>query len=352
MTGTRMAGRNRRGMRRLGSLLLAAVILGGLSVCASEVPVKLLVGESLREVVLLGMARDQVSYRPKDVARGVQASMPVGDIREARFEIEYDTGAVFDAAREQRFGRAAALILSAVAPALPYLSLPENNAVRPAFEAASYLVRAARQLEAEGGDENREAVQRRYTQALGVFDAAAKADWLFEGEIAALRAAECLVFLGRLLEAETRLNQARKPVEDDGAYGVYQLVRARLHFAYGEWRDAADALVRVVVFDNKNADVFADALLLYGICHEEMFLVHRARDIYYEVARLFTGTEWGDEAMARLAFLMDNDLTAQKEEARIARVFFGIEEDMDEKARSLLEKHRAMNDQPDRPSGD
>jgi len=353
MTWIPKAGNGRQGMARwMGFFLLAVILRGGLSAAASEVPAQLLVGDSVREVVLLGMARDQVTYRPVEVERGIQASVPVRDIRETRFEIDFDGGAVFDAVREQRFGHAAALILSAVAPALPYLALPENNAVRPAFEAANYLVRAARQLEAEGGEANREAVQRRYTQALGIFDAVAKADWLYEGELAALRSAECLVLLGRLLEAETRLNQARRPVEDDGAYGVYQLVRARLHFAYREWRDAADALVRVVVFDNKSADVFADALLLYGICHEEMFLVHRARDIYYEVARLFTGTEWGDEALARLGFLMDNDLTAQEEEARIARVFFGIEEDMNEKARALLEKYRTVNDTPDTASGD
>lgn len=334
------------------ALFLASALMTVAATSFAEVNARLLAGESIREVVVLSVDRNQLTYRPKDVARGVSANMRLDEIRETRFDIEIDEGAVFDAARERDWERAAALILRAAAPTLPFLALPENDTVRPLFRAGNYLLRAGRQMEELGDEEDTEAIRRRYEQALSIFDQVAKAEWLFEGELAALRAIECLIHLDRPLDAEARLRRVRVPVVDDGAYGLYQLVTARLHVAYSEWRDAIDALTHVVVFDNKNAGIFADALLLYGICHEEMFQVHRARDIYYEVARLFARTEWGEQAFDRLAFLMDNDLTAQDEPPRITRVFFGIEEDMNEKAQDLLNEYRSMKDDPDPSSGD
>ena len=76
-----------------------------------------------------------------------------------------------------------------------------------------------------------------------------------------------------------------------------------------------------------------------------MFDAYRARDVYYELARLFPGTEWQDLATARLRHIMAAGTTTEKEETSIANVFFGLDEDMNAKARELLSSPATAEDE-------
>ena len=63
---------------------------------------------------------------------------------------------------------------------------------------------------------------------------------------------------------------------------------------------------------------------------------YRARDVYYEVAKLFPDTEWAKSAREHLQFIMDKGLTKDKEKSDIEIVFFGLNEDVNAKATALL----------------
>lgn len=331
-------------MRRLLYILLlgcmAVVFVGELQ---AAVEAEIETEKGFRDVVLVKIEDGQLFYRLPDAPEGVTAALGVDQIRSATFDMEYDRIAVFEYENRKNWVGAARVILKKALPTLPFLALPGNNAVEPAFAAGQYLERAAHHYRREGG-EKREASDKIYEQAVRVLDSVAAADWNYLAEPAKLKAIGCRVMLGQMTEAERAFEQARRPEPYDGAFGQYWLTRGRLLKVKGEPRAACDALAKTVIFDSKNVGVFADALLLFGNCHEEITEYHRARDIYFELGRLFTGTEWGRAGIERLRYIMDNDLAADREKVNIAKVFFGREEDMNLLAKQFLDELEQKKD--------
>lgn len=320
--------------------LIALIMVGFLAAgdLFAEVEAEVETEKGYKKLVLKEIEDGSLVYRPPDVERGVEASLALEEIRSVRFELDYDSTEVFKNEQERQWVKAARGILESTMPTLPFLALPENNAVEPAFRAGQLLERAAHAYERRGDEGDATRAQKLYKQARQVLNAVGRAEWNYLSEPAGLKAVGCKVALGDIDSAEKELKKKREPDPYDGAYGQYWLTKARLLFAQGEVRPACNAVAKTVVFDNKNSMIFSDALLFFGRCHEEMTDFHRARDIYYEVARLFTNTEWGKIAVQRLEYIMDNDLTAEKEKSNIAKVFFGIDEDMNEKSNELLKK--------------
>jgi len=94
-------------------------------------------------------------------------------------------------------------------------------------------------------------------------------------------------------------------------------------------------------------ETFPDALLLSARCDEELLEPYRARDIYYEVAKLFPRTDWAAVAVERLHGLMNQGLTREKEKSPIENVFFKTGDDINKLVEALfkdLEKPPAAED--------
>lgn len=290
-----------------------------------------------REVFLLGRSGPDVIYRTPNAPPGVSATMKPDAIQRAEFDIKLDERQVFSLARRREWRAAAQAILPAIQPALPYLDLPENNAVEHAMTAGLYLRKAA-QLAARGDVRAREDAPRFLTAAYNVLVAAGRASWHYYGDVARIRAVLCLIDLGRLDDAERELNRGREPEQGDAAYGPYWLARGELLFARRKYLEAMDAAVRAVLYETKDVETFPDALILTARCYEELNELHRTRDIYYEVARLFRGTDWGDLALDRLRRIQREGMASEKEEAILTAVFFGSDEDMDEIIKKFLEE--------------
>ncbi|MDZ4198889.1 MAG: hypothetical protein U1E27_06340, partial [Kiritimatiellia bacterium] len=124
----------------------------------------------------------------------------------------------------------------------------------------------------------------------------------------------------------------------DGAFGVYALARARLTYARGDSRAALDLLIPSILYENKDVDVFPESLMLSAECYEDILEIHRTRDVYYEIARLFPGTEWAVEARQRLWTIHRNQMTKETEDVDVVAVFFAGKEDMDEVVAEYLDK--------------
>lgn len=318
-------------------ILIAVLATACASGAQSAVIAEVETGGEFRELKLIGIEDGELAYSAPDAPEGVQAGLDVGQVDSVVFDLEFNPAEVFQAERERNWLDAARIILKSTLPTLPFLALPENNAVEPAFRAGELLERAAHYYHREGGGQ-RETSAKIYEQARKVLAAVARADWNYLAEPARLKAIGCQVMIGQVDEAEKALSAARVPQPYDGAYGQYWLTKGRLLLAKGEARAACNALAKAVVFDSKNVGVFPDALLLFGKSHEELTEYHRARDIYYELGRLFTRTEWGEKGIDRLRYIMENDLTADREKSNIAKVFFGIEEDMNAKSKEFLDR--------------
>ena len=299
-----------------------------------------------QDLYLVRHTGDQLFFHIPNAPANAISGIKFDTIKGAEFAVEIDDTAVFEAIRLRQWKKAATLLLDVVTPCLPFLDLPQNNAADPALDAGLYLMRAAAAAREPDGAVT-PAATALYEQALQIFTQVMRAEWYPGRERARLRAALCQTACGRLDEAGKLIEAARIPEPGDGDYGLHALARATLLFAQGKTMEACNAASRSVAFENKDTQVFPDALLLSARCHEELMDYYRARDIYFEVSRLFAATEWGDQAYAKLSFIMDNKLTAEKEKANIAKVFFGSEEDMDKVVRAYIKLRQGTNKQPE-----
>jgi tetratricopeptide (TPR) repeat protein len=297
---------------------------------------RLKVADKRLNVVLVGLQADRVQFHYVEDPRVVTA-VKVSDVQSVRFLIEYNREDVARAAARNDWGTAARLLYDGSRQTLPYLVLPENNAAALCLEAGSYLIRAAAVKSGCGPTAaERKRAEAEYRAAQGILEAVAAASWFDGAEAARIKAIFCLIQQDRLEEAARRLEELSVPGRLDDSCGVYWLTRAQLAFARGEARAALGDVVQSILLESKDLDSFPDALLLSGRCYDALEQPYRARDVYYEIARLFGGTHWAAFARVRLQDILERGLTREAEKAPIENVFFGIDEDVNAKAAELL----------------
>lgn len=326
-------------------LLLAALLLAaGSGSATAQAPAgaaprplaRLRIGEKRFDAILVAIQADRLQFCYAENPAAVMG-VKVSDVRSATFKLEYSRSDVTQAAGRADWDAAARLLYAACAPTLPFLVLPENNAAAPSLQAGTYLWRAAMAKSRFGPTPpDRRRAEAELRAAQGIFERVAAAAWFDGAESARLWAIACLVLQDRLDDAAARLADCSVPGPGDDSRGVYWLTRAQLAFARGQPRDALGDVVQTLLFDSQDLDTFPDALLLSGRCYEALDQHYRARDVYYESARLFQGTHWGEFARGRLRDVMTAGRTRAKEPTPIANVFFGIEDDVNAKADELL----------------
>ncbi|NQT94122.1 MAG: hypothetical protein HQ559_15275 [Lentisphaerae bacterium] len=269
--------------------------------------------------------------------RGKRKTMRPERVEHAYFDIDPDRHAVYEHVRKENWAGAVKILLAAVRPALPYMELPGNNAADLALKAGTYMMKAARQKrDAAATDEEREASDERYKAAFSLLRYPGDAEWYEGNIIARLLRIQCLLALNKPRTASKQLTEFPEPVIGSTGYGLYWLVHAQVGLQNRDYRSSLDGAVKSLSFENKDVETFPDALLVSARCYEELQNWHRARDVYYEVARIFPGTAWASAARGRLEFIVDEGLTEEEEEKQIENVFFGQKEDMNKLVKGLL----------------
>jgi tetratricopeptide (TPR) repeat protein len=304
------------------------------------------------DVYLLERKGETLFYRPPNVPAGVMAQLRFADVQDANFVIEIDEAAVFNAVRERKWSTAAQLMLPQVTPALPFLDLPGNNGADAALKAAQYVAEAGRAIMRAGGEANVKLGHQRLAQARELLDRVAAVTWYPGSAEARLRSVQCLLDQGKREDAAQAMDRALAPAPGSEEFGLYWLTKARLDYEGKNLAGAVDAAARSLAFQNKDMETFVEASMLSARCYEDLLEMHRARDLYYEVARLFAGTEAGERAKARLEFIMRNGLTKEKEAANLAKVFFGTEEDLDALAEQFLSGKTSQKPAPPESKGE
>jgi tetratricopeptide (TPR) repeat protein len=331
--------------RYANALVLAVMVgLGGprLSVAqTSAVPpsvqAKLMFGKDEKEVDLVGREKSMVFYRPRGGPVGASLSAKLAEITEGEFVVELDGGAASKALMAEDWPAAVALLLPVAMPLLPYLDIPQNNGVGIALQAGQSMMKSARNLMQAGGA-SMERATNAYVRARQVLKAVGTAEWTPDFELGRLNAVQCLIAIGDLKRAAKELEEARVPDPGDECFGLYWLAQAQLQYAKGKTRLAMDAAVKSLVFDNKNIETFPDALFMTGRCYEDLLEWYRARDVYYEIAKLFPLTSHAGIAREKLKFLMDKGVTKEKEKSAVESVFFGLDEDVNLLVKALLSR--------------
>lgn len=292
------------------------------------VNVRLWIDKDSRDVALAGCGEDAVQV--SGMAAGAPAArIEIAKITRAEFTFDFDPSDLGRAVRRNDWPGAVRLLQPVLAPALPYLALPENNAAQPALQLGTYMMRAAdRTLRDAKDDADREKAARQYTAAYDVFRYCARAQWCTVGQLGVLKGCRALLAIKKPITAERYVKDMTEPMPGDAAYGHYWLVRGEIAYRAGRYRDAMDAVLKSVCFENKDVETFPDALLLSAGCYEELMEPYRARDVYYEVAKLFPRTDWAATAIAHLHAIMDRGLTKEKEVSPIENVFFKTGDDI------------------------
>ena len=317
-------------------------LLRGRHFTAAKRPVKARLwtdDDKILATVLLGRADGEVVYAKPDSPGKLEGVLPLAKIQRAAFEVAPDYDALVKARRNRDDPAVCRVLAAAYAPTYPFLDLPGNNAVEPVATLASTMMQvAAKTRRTADTDEARARAGRQYESAGEVLSSLAEArNWSPEGQLAVIKFCECLLARGKVKTAAFHLDEFPEPMPGDAAYGHYWLARGLLAEERGDTREALRAAILSVDFDNKNGESFPAALMLSARSYEELEEWHRARDIYFEVAQLFQNTDWGDDACARLRFILDSGKTAGREsDQAIENAFFGVTEDIDKLARDFL----------------
>jgi len=269
---------------------------------------------------------------------GRMRKLALEKVESAYYRIEIDRYVVHQHKRRQNWAGAVNALMKAIKPCLLYLDLPGNNAAEIALDTGDCMMKAAGAATgAAKTDEERAAAEEQYKAAYSLYRYVMEAEWFSGSQVARIRRVQCLLALNKPKTAAHYFNAIDRPFVGDLSYGFYWLVKAQLALVEEDYQGAMDAAVNSVCFENKDVNTFPDALLVTAQCYEELQNWHRARDVYYEVARVFPNTEWSGAARKRLRFIMKEGHTTEKEDKLIEHVFFGLDEDMNEMAKELLQ---------------
>ncbi len=302
------------------------------------ITVKIRSGKRTRTITLIGRKSDAVLFTEKQDGLGTRFSLPIDKIDELVFDLKIDELTVYRYTSKKDWHGAVQYLSPIVKPTLDYLDIPDNNAVEAGLRLGVYMMKDAQasSLQAKTDEQNRRA-KNKYVYAYNTLKKVALAKWSPVSDLAELRKIECLLALKKPKTAARNLSYIQEPEISDIAYGRYWLDAARIQMAKRNYREALDAAVKSICFQNKDIETFPDALLISAQCYEELQNWYRARDVYYEVARIFPGTEWSKIATRRLRFIMQKGFTAKKEVSPIQNVFFGVNENMNEIIKEFLE---------------
>lgn len=300
----------------------------------AEITAKMGAGEpQSREVEFVGRQGKTLSYRDKGGPKEASLSIDLTTVISVDFEFKIETETLNRALLARNWSGVATTLWPEISPLTPYLDITDNNAAGLAYTMGSAMIRVADGHRSARADDK---ARRLYLEAIKVFESLKKAEWFEDAGVARMKSALCYIALTNYPQAEAILKETDSPEIGDASWGLYWFVQASLKHARGDARGAMNAVTKSLTFENKDIDIFPDALMLSAQLYEDLLEPYQARDVYYEVAKIFPGTEWATNARTHLKFILDKGLTKGKQNAPVEMVFFGLKDDVNAKAAALL----------------
>ncbi len=291
---------------------------------------------------LVGRDRTHLILAP-DADGNTGGRIPAATVAAVDFALDYDRFEVTRAMAKNDWPKAIKILTGAYSPTYIYLDLPENNAIEGAMDLATTMMKFARRTKRNAKtDAERALAVQQYEAAYKVFQACSKAEWSSYGAVGMLKGCRCLLAIDaeKAKTAKRRIDDMEEPTPGDDSYGHYWLLKGEIAHLGGDITNAMDAAVKSLCFENKDVETFPDALMLSADCYERLGNFYRARDVYFEVAKLFPETDWAEDALTRLEAVMASGKTSKKEAATAESTFFGLEEDMNALAEALIKERR------------
>jgi tetratricopeptide (TPR) repeat protein len=298
-----------------------------------------------KEVTFLGRQENMILMQGTQLG-SVAIQLDKAKILRCEFDLDFDRLAVSTALQNNDWASAVRVMTPVIRSALPYLDVPDNNGLELAMELGLYMMNSAA-LELRNAADSNAVVRahRQYEVAYAIFKSAGRADWSTDCRLAVLKGCRALLKQNKVEQAVVDFETVDEPDAEDVSFGHYWLVRGEIHFIKGQIREALEAACKSIVLANKDVETFPDALMLSAFCYNKLGRPHRARDVFYEVAVIFAGTDWSTDALAELIKIMDAKTTLEKEKSPLENVFFNVTEDMNKLATELI-KARVKKEPP------
>jgi tetratricopeptide (TPR) repeat protein len=295
-----------------------------------DVSIRLTSGDKATTVTACGFSKTFIVIKAGSGTSTATSQIDISQIDSAWFtDLRINYGDVATYTRKKQWKRAFNFMFSSLKPYLPYLNLPDNNAIDSTYQMATYLMyECDKNHRFAETPEQKEYVASQYEYAYNLYRYLRRADWTYYGLLSELNGIKCLIRMGKLQTAEYKLAALDKPVAGDISMGIYWLNKSYIAWEQTNYPSAMDAAVMSVDFENKDVDTFPDALLMTAQCYGKLGNWYRARDVYYEIAKIFPNTEWEETALLNLKDIMDKQLTEKEEKMPLENVFFGFSEDI------------------------
>jgi tetratricopeptide (TPR) repeat protein len=304
------------------------------SVVNAELTVTARNGEKqTREVELVNRQGPKLAYRDKDGPKEASLNINVSEITSLDFNLPIESEPFTRALANRDWTVVATTLWPVITPLMPYIDLPDNNAAGFAYIMGSAMIKVA---DGHRKTNATDKASRLYQEAHKVLAVLARTEWFEQAQAAQIKGVLCLIALTNIPLAEAQLKALQAPEIGDATWGIYWYAQALLKAARGDPRGAMNAVTRSLTFENKDIDIFPDALMLSAKLYEDLLEPYQARDVYYEVAKVFPNTEWSTAAREHLKFIMDKGLTKGKEKTQVEMVFFGLKDDVNALATALL----------------
>lgn len=200
---------------------------------------------------LLGRRGDVVLARPSGAQAGT-VSFRINALRAVRFALPANREPYAAAVREGQWRKAAAWMKPWIAPLLPYLDLPDNNALAVAIQYADAL--------RSGGE---------FADALSVYERIRACATPALADRMALWSAYCELERKNWDEADARWQAVKPPPHHSDAFLLYHLIGGRLLLRQHRPTDALDHLAQGAALGELENDLYPENLFtLAGVYRE------------------------------------------------------------------------------------
>lgn len=237
-------------MRTLCAISLLMAALHGTSIGQGLPVVVVLKKGGAQEVVLVGRTDNGVRLQPKGAGGGDYVAT-FDQIDEVRFVLPSGLNRAQDAWNQSQWDLVATILRPVVAPLVPYLDLPNNNAVTLATYLADALRRAGK-----------------FDEALAYYDRMRLLATASAAAQAGIWTAHCHVMANRTDQAWKTVQSVNVPKDNDELQALAQYVRAQVRFAQKDYLATIDEVARGISFSRMESESYPEMLFLAAQCYE------------------------------------------------------------------------------------
>lgn len=285
---------------------LSLFILGSQALHAQGLQVAIRgVRNDVSDYTLVGRADRMLRVMPKGKGSG-EMLLNVKDIVEVRFALPPALTQAMQAYSGGLYDQAAALMRPIAMPLMPYLDLPNTNAIAIVMAYADIL---------RSG--------RKYDDAFAIYEKLKVLPKSPTTLRASILSAQCLASTGKLEAAQKALD-ANEPIKrENELFPVDRMVRAQVHLLNKEYQTSIDEIAQVIACSRIDSEWYPESLYITAQCYEGLGAMTNivssvggsntfnevSLTIYKELTKNFPKSTWAQKSKPKVVVPVSTNAT-------------------------------------------